>query len=279
MDCYEYEIIHTSENPILKNVDVSIVLAMKGTNRFVRDPFILNLTKTTIIQWNIGFKNCKKHSSIKKTWEDINHAYETAFIYSKKYENVIIFEDDSIVINKDLCIYKKIDEFIGNENFYKNMSILSLGSWALFSTYNNDFLKAYGNVGAVQAVIYSQKSRINLLTQLNIKGYSFGHIDASFIANLDNKFTYKYPLIVQLLPESENSETWFLELHPVLSRFLRFLVKNIFKILNLSIKPDGWHVIYFFCKDIGRITIYLLILSTLLLFYNKTNIKLPLINI
>ena len=65
MDCYEYEIIHTSENPILKNVDVSIVLAMKGTNRFVRDPFILNLTKTTIIQWNTGFKKCKKHSSIK----------------------------------------------------------------------------------------------------------------------------------------------------------------------------------------------------------------------
>ena len=91
MTCYEYEIIHTSENPILKNVDVSIVLAMKGTNRFIRDPFILNLAKTTIIQWNVGFKKCKKHSSIKKSHSDLNHAYETAFNYLKKYNNVIVF--------------------------------------------------------------------------------------------------------------------------------------------------------------------------------------------
>jgi len=275
MDCYEYEIIHTSENPILKNVDLSIVLAMKGTNRFVRDPFILNLTKTTVIQWNAGFKKCKKHSSIKNTTGDIVHAYETALNYSKKYDNVIIFEDDAIVMNKDLCIYNKIDEFIGNENFNRNESVFSFGSIGTFLTYNNDFLKAKRNYkfGFAQAIIYSRESRNNLLTQLNNKGYNFGHIDENFIGKLDNKFTYKYPLIVQTFPETENSETWFSELHPVLGILARFYWKNVYKILNLHIKPDGWNFLYFIpCSNIGRITIYLLILLIILLFYNKTNI-------
>ena len=275
MDCYEYEIIHTSENPILKNVDLSIVLAMKGTNRFVRDPFILNLSKTTIIQWNVGFKKCKKHSSIKNTPHDLVHAYETALNYSKKYDNVIIFEDDAIVINKDLDIYKNIDKFIGNKNFDRNECILTFGSMSRFLTYDNDFLKAERNssFGASQAVIYSRESRNNLLTQLNNKGYDFGHIDQGYLSQLDNIFTYKYPLIVQTWPETENSETWFSELHPVLATLARFFVKTFYKILNLHIKPDGWNFLYFIpCSDIGRITIYLLILLIILLFYNKTNI-------
>ena len=275
MDCYEYEIIHTSENPILKNVDLSIVLAMKGTNRFVRDPFILNLSKTTIIQWNVGFKKCKKHSSIKNTPHDLVHAYETALNYSKKYDNVIIFEDDAIVINKDLDIYKKIDKFIGNKNFYKNESVFSFGSVGRFLTYDNDFLKAERNYmfGFTQAVIYSRESRNNLLTQLNNKGYDFGHIDQGYLSQLDNIFTYKYPLIVQTWPETENSETWFSELHPVLATLARFFVKTFYKILNLHIKPDGWNFLYFIpCSDIGRITIYLLILLIILLFYNKIHL-------
>ena len=270
MKCYEYEIIHTSENPILKNVDVSIVLAMKGTNRFIRDPFILNLAKTTIIQWNSGFKKCKKHSSIKKSCDDINHAYETAFIYSKKYGNVIIFEDDAIVINKDLCIYEKIDKFIGNENFYINEAILTFGSIGKFTTYNNDFLKAPGGVTAAQAVLYSNKARNILLSWINNKGYNFGHIDLSFIFKLDNIFTYKYPLIVQIIPESENSKTWYS--NDIIGKIKTFISFFLVKMVNLHIKPDGWHCIYFINSDIGRITWCLIILLIILLFYNKTNI-------
>ena len=264
MKCYEYEIIHTSENPILKNVDVSIVLAMKGTNRFIRDPFILNLSRKTIIQWNSGFKKCKKHSSIKKTCEDLNHAYETAFIYSKKYGNVIIFEDDAIVINKDLDIYKKIDKFIENENFNKNESILTFGSIARFKTYNNDFLKANGECTVSHGICYSNKARTILLSWINNKGY-FGHIDSTFISKLDNIFTYKYPLIVQLIQESENSKTWWdPTLNGIINKFTYFF---FIKMLKLDIKPDGWHYMYFINSDIGKVSICLIILLIILLFY------------
>jgi hypothetical protein len=275
MDCYEYEIIHTSENPILKNVDVSIVLAMKGTNRFVRDPFILNLSKTTIIQWNVGFKKCKKHSSVKKSCDDITHAYETAFIYSKKYDNVIIFEDDAIVINKELCIYKKIDKFIGNENFDRNECILTFGSVSKFKTYDNDFLKADVSLLALRAahaIVYSNKSRTNFLTQVNNKGYNY-EIDGDFISNLGNIFTYKYPLITQIFPSTENSNTWFLYFDPITNWIMKNIVSFFIKLLGLHVKPDGWHCIYFLFSDIGGIAINLIFLLIILLFYNKTNIK------
>jgi hypothetical protein len=272
MECYEYEIIHTTENPILKNVDVSIVLAMKGTNRFVRDPFILNLTKTTIIQWNAGFKNCKKHSSIKKSCGDLVHAYETAFNYLKKYDNVIIFEDDAIVINKELCIYKKIDKFIGNESFHINEAILSFGSSGRSKTYNNDFLKIYGKILSAQGIIYSRSSRNNLLSQINNKGYNSGQseltsIDGEFISILDNKFIYKSPLIVQTFPETENFKNWFTpDINGIILKYMSLL---FYKLVELDIKPDAWHFIYFINSDIGRMTVYLLILIIILFFYNK----------
>jgi hypothetical protein len=276
MNCYEYEIIHTSENPILKNVDLSIVLAMKGTNRFVRDPFILNLAKTTIIQWNAGFKKCKKHSSIKKAPHDIIHAYETALNYSKNYDNVIIFEDDAIVMNKDLCIYKKIDKFIGNENFDKNGSVLTFGSVSKFKTYDNDFLKADLSLIAlrvVHAVLYSNKSRTNFLAQINKDGYTSKDSDKDFITNLGNIFTYKYPLIVQTFPETENSDNWFSYLDPITKTIIKTILFFFIKLLGLHINTGGWHYIYFLFSDIGGIAINLIFLLIILLFYNKTNIK------
>ena len=109
------------------------------------------------------------------------------------------------------------------------------------------------------------------LTQINNKSY-FGQIDSTFISKLDNIFTYKYPLIVQILNHTENSESWYSEYNPVLASSLRFITKILFKILNLQNKPDGWYFLYFMFSDNGRITIYLLILLILLLFYNKTNI-------
>ena len=51
MECYYYKIIHETTNPILKNVDITIILMMENSNRFNYDPFLLNLTKKTVIQY------------------------------------------------------------------------------------------------------------------------------------------------------------------------------------------------------------------------------------
>ena len=137
MSCYYYKTINETKEPLFKNVDVVLILTMEGSNRFKEDPFLLSLTKKTIIQYNKGYKNCKKPDSIKNSAHDINHAYYTAFEYLKEYNNVIVLEDDVIVINKDLIVYEKIDNLIKNENF----NIFSFGSTGFFSKYNNDFYK------------------------------------------------------------------------------------------------------------------------------------------
>ena len=46
--CYSYENIAESQNPLFKNVDLTIVLTMEDSNRFKKDPLLLNLTKKTI---------------------------------------------------------------------------------------------------------------------------------------------------------------------------------------------------------------------------------------
>ena len=90
MDYYSYKVINNSETPIFKNVDVVLILAMEGSNRFKEDPFLLNLAKKTLIQYNKGFRNCNKPPTIISCKQDVVHAYYTAFEYLKEYNNVIM---------------------------------------------------------------------------------------------------------------------------------------------------------------------------------------------
>jgi hypothetical protein len=139
MTCYSYKILNTTTTPIFKNVDIVLILTMEGNNRFKNDPFLLNLAKKTIIQYNKGFRKCNKPSIITSSKEDIIHAYYNAFNYLKEYNNVIILEDDALVINKDTLIYDKIDKFINTQDF----DIFTFGSLGLFSNYNKDFFKIH----------------------------------------------------------------------------------------------------------------------------------------
>jgi hypothetical protein len=270
MPCYEYEIIHRTETPTL-NVDLAIILAMKGTNRFIRDPFVLNLSKITIIQWNHGFKKCKKPDAVNKASKDILHAYMTAWNYSKKYNNVIIFEDDAQIINKDITVYNKINKFISCEKFIKNKSIFTFGSITSWITCNNDFLKKKFDSGfsMIQAVVYSKKSREFLLLEAINKGYNLGQVDAQLLGLLDNTFSYKYPLIVQIWPDSDNMADWFNSYNPVIRPVMEFCVRNSIKTLHLDTKPDNWSFIYFIYSEFGLIFIGIIILLLLLLFYKN----------
>jgi len=255
MTCYYYKIINETKEPLLKNVDVVLILTMEGSNRFNEDPFLLSLAKKTIIQYNKGYKNCKKPDIIKNSANDIIHAYYSAFEYLKEYNNVIVLEDDAIVINKDLIVYEKIDNFIKNENF----NIFTFGSIGLFSKYNNDFYKIFSNYCYSQANIYSKESR-KLLTNNIIKtNFNNGQMDGDYISKLNNIYTFKYPLIVQLLPETENMVNWGSYLWVLFSKF-------IIKLLRLDVDTNGWYIYYFIFKNYIIILLSLLILFLIILF-------------
>jgi hypothetical protein len=266
MDCYSYKVINNSSTPILKNVDVVLILAMEGSTRFNEDPFLLNLAKKTIIQYNKGFRKCNKPSTIKTPKEDIVHAYYSAFDYLKEYNNVIILEDDAQVVNKDTLIYEKIDAFVATTDF----DIFTFGSFGLFSKYNEDFLKIDRYFfGSLQAVIYSRNTRTKLIEDISSSNFNKGHMDITYIGALTKKFTYKYPLIIQLFPKTENKNSWFTNV------FLLYIINFLLALLKLDKKIDSWFLLYFiFTNYILIIKILLLIIFGTMFYFNINKVKL-----
>jgi len=247
MTCYSYKILKTTTTPILKNVDVVLILTMEGSNRFKNDPFLLNLAKKTIIQYNKGFKKCNKPSIITNSKEDTTHAYYTAFEYLKEYNNVIILEDDAIVINKNPLIYNKIDKFINTQDF----DIFTFGSTGLFSNYNKDFFKISSFFTASQAIIYSQKARTKLTKNIISSNFK-NQIDIVYVERLNKKFTYKYPLIVQLFPSTENQNLWTDNI------FILYFYKLSISLLQLDTRPDAWYLRYFIFRNYKMILLLII---------------------
>ena len=259
MDCYSYKVINNSETPILKNVDVVLILAMEGSNRFKEDPFLLNLAKQTLIQYNKGFKKCNKPSTIISSKQDIVHAYYTAFEYLKEYNNVIILEDDAQVINKDPLIYDKIDNFIATTNF----NIFTFGSFGLLSKYNEDFYKFDKYfIWMAQAIIYSREARSKLIEDISSSNFNKGPMDAIYIHQLDRKFSYKYPLIVQLFPNTENQNTWTTNI------FRLYIIKLTILLLKLDTHTESWVLLYFIFRNyISIITLVIILILIISIHY------------
>jgi hypothetical protein len=255
MTCYSYKILNITTTPIFKNVDVVLILTMEGSNRFKNDPFLLNLAKKTIIQYNKGFRDCIKPSTIISSREDIVHAYYTAFEYLKEYNNVIILEDDAIVINKNPLIYDKIDKFINTQDF----DIFTFGSIGQFSNYIEDFFKISSFFGASQAIIYSQKARNKIIKYISLNDFNKGQIDTKYIIHLDKKFTYKYPLIVQLFQNTENQNLWSDNI------FILYFIKFIIALLRLDTYPDSWYLVYFYYRNLKIIRIIRIILLLIII--------------
>jgi len=274
MDCYSYKVINNCEAPLLKNVDVVLILAMEDSTRFKEDPFLLNLTKQTIIQYNKGFKKYNKPSTIISGKQDVVHAYYTAFEYLKEYNNVIILEDDALVVNKDTLIYEKIDAFIATTNF----DIFTFGSFGLTSKYNEDFFKfdkSPFNLSKLsytcsQANIYSYNTRTKLIEDISSSNFNRGSIDMCYIADLDKIFTYKYPLIVQLFPATEHQKTWTNNI------FILTILRLGIALVRLDTKTDCWVLLYFICRNyISIITLIIIIIIIISIhYYNIYKMKL-----
>jgi hypothetical protein len=230
---------------------------MEGSNRFKKDPFLLNLAKKTIIQYNKGFRKCDKPLTIKTSREDIVHAYYAAFDYLKKYNNVIILEDDAIVINKDTLIYDKIDKFIDTQDF----NIFTFGSSGLFSNYNEDFLKITSFHAHLQAIIYSQKARNELAKDISSSNFNKGHMDTIYVGDLDKIFTYKYPLIVQLLPNTENQNLWKDNI------FELYIIKFMIAVLKLDTSTESWVLLYFIFRNYKIISLLIFLIIISIVFY------------
>lgn len=248
MDCYSYKIINETNNPIFKNVDATIILMMEKSTRFKYDSFLLNLSKTTIIQYNKGCKKCNK-PGISNSSEDIIHAYFTAFNYSNDLGNVLIIEEDAEILNRDMKHYRIIDDYLGSK-----FNALSFGTNGVFKNINKNFYTVDIAHGA-QAQVFSKNFR-NILKD-KIKNNNFkGEIDSTYLCN--NAVTvYNFPLIVQKFPETENFNNWSGN---------KFLNKMGIKTIGLDTSLNGWYIVHLISKLRGLSTYFMILFLFLVLF-------------
>lgn len=228
---YTFKLIHKTDDPYLKNVDLAIVLTMENSSRTFDDPVLLNLARYTYLQINKGYKNCNK-PGVNNPAQDLQHAFKNAMKNTFEYDNVIIFEDDAKFNNK-----YSIDEFTNIDNFIKTerFDIYSFGCISVNIPTISDHKFIFSSLGASHAIIYSKPARNNLLY---IDG---NHIDTDIITKLTHKYKYKYPLICQTFPDTESKKDWG-------NNTENFIFTNFINILsgNKQIEPF-WCSIYFLC--------------------------------
>lgn len=242
MDCYYYKVIHETENPIIKNIDVAIVLMMENSHRFKEDPFLLNLAKKTIVQYNKGFRSCKKPGFIDTTSKDLVHAYCAAFQYTVDYNNVLILEDDAEILYYTKSHYELVDKYISGK-----FKIFSFANYGKFTKIDENFYKSSIICGSHSQII-SKSHRRYLMEKIKQNNF-MGHIDRDYFG--DDVVVYKYPLIVQLFTHTENRKNW--DTNKTLSDF-------VIKLFELDTNKSGWEIVYLFSKlqGVASFNIFLL---------------------
>tara|TARA_B100001564_G_scaffold359205_1_gene380106 strand:+ start:3491 stop:4366 length:876 start_codon:yes stop_codon:yes gene_type:complete len=242
-DCYNYITINETNNPVIPSSDVTLILMMEGSERFKYDPFIMSLSKKTIIQYNKGYKNCVKDEEVTATTSDITHAYYTAFYYLREYNNVIILEEDAEMYSKDLADYALVNNFIENEEF----SLFSFGSIGTYIEYKPGVFKDIYSVteyASAQSNIFSKKGRQKLYKTIGENKFQ-GDIDTDYITKLDKLYSYKYPLIVQLMPLTENKSNWG-QNHGIVVKIGCSFLNLFIMIFKLDKDTTGWKHIYIY---------------------------------
>tara|TARA_B000000557_G_C20651235_1_gene390663 strand:- start:77 stop:760 length:684 start_codon:yes stop_codon:yes gene_type:complete len=226
---------------------------MENSTRFKYDPFILNLSKKTVIQYNKGFKACKKSAFITKSNEDINHAYYTAFDYTRNYNNVIFLEEDAEVLYYDRSHYDIVDKYISG-----NFRIFTFGSNGIFTKIDDNFY-SIDMMRAAHAQVISKTERLDIIN--NMKNNKFnGEVDVTYFNG--RSVTYKYPLIVQLHPETENFNNWSGN---------KYINKLGIMLTGVDNDKSGWDIIYLSSKIRGNFNLILFVLIVIILFYFYVN--------
>lgn len=205
-NCY-YKKYIKHENGIFEDmVNAVFILLMENSKReenVLKQLNKYNLHSNIFIQYNKGFRLCKKKLKEQKTMYDLVDAYKQIFFYSKQknYKNILILEDDFIITEniKKKDYIKSIKKLIDKDNYH----IINLGGFSgLDFKYDKYIDRTYCSWGA-QAIIYN-KSYYNKFLNYNIKVAD----QLLYSINTLKKYNTNIPIIIQPCPETENSKNW-----------------------------------------------------------------------
>lgn len=245
--CYNIQHIHFKEC-LFENVDATYVLIMENSKYEDIVKKQLQHYKPTYnvhIQYNEGFKKCDKYynnnKKIGKTYQDLTHAYITAFNDAKKngYKHILILEEDFIFSNE---IRKQ--RHIDNINAFlpkmrKNKYILSLGCAPVITIKHSQCIrKCFLSLGT-HAMIYPDTLYNDIINDSN----AIDDIDIYF--NTKKKYMYYKPLAYQVYNETENRANWGEQFGYLAKLISAFVTTVVLSFLNMDKKEEpGTSILY-----------------------------------
>lgn len=267
--CYHFEKLEF-ENYYYKNIDATYIITMTNSKRVNNARETIKkyrLSPITYIVHNDGFKKCNKILYKKTTMYDIIDAYGHIFkdAYLKKYNNIVILEDDYI-FHPDIIKNNVIDDINNFLVDHKNESyIYLLGTLPLLRVPNFSDNSHYRILFflTVHASIYSKKLIEEMVQRYNKINK---HIDVYFSISF-KKYCYKYPLAFQQLSETENQSQW------IKTKMFNDILVSMVKGLNLDKDPeDGFRYSYHLSVLIFYLIIFYILLFFLTLFFLSKNV-------
>lgn len=210
--CYEY-IIYGDEkydrNFLLPSLKATYILTLEVSDRLTQERLkhLRTFCRTTIVQVNTKHKTgCVKPSCTKRANHDIVHAHRQACHHAEKRYgetgNILILEDDAIVRDDaNEREFDSIDSFISLSKF----DVYSLGSVGMHFPFQTPDHIRLVNICFSQAIVWSPSARKKILS---CDVCSIKHVDGHFLSYLRLKYTWRRPLVLQLLTATENSKEW-----------------------------------------------------------------------
>jgi sulfur transfer complex TusBCD TusB component (DsrH family) len=248
-NCYNFEQYKYKKGIFDSFIDATYILTLVGSDRIENINKQLEYvipTKNVFIVLNKGYKKCDKVLYKQNSVYDIVDANKNALEHSLKnnFNNILILEDDFIFSEKlkDKNIINDIKLFINNNKnkvFYYNLGTYPILFYPNINLFNNIYRGIYCPLA--HANIYN-KNCVNEIFK-NIKNIKLSW-DEYLVENYINYF-YKYPLIYQIFPETENKKLWFSK--KLKNSFFKYIDDLRIKILNLDKEPQpGFNIMYTF---------------------------------
>lgn len=276
--CYKFKHYKYKEGILDSFIDATYILTLIGSDRINninRQLEYLVPTKNVFIVLNKGYKKCNKVLHKQLSIYDIIDANANTFEHSFKnnFNNILILEDDFIFSEKlkDKNIINDIETFFHNNQnkvFYYNLGSFPLLFYPNINLFNNTYHSIFSLLG--HANIYNKKSRIEIFKNINNINL---HWDLYLTLNYNNYF-YKYPLIYQTFPETENKQHWLSEnKYSFFENSLKYIDDLRIKYLKLDKQPQpGFNIMYIIFFIINY-AIWILLIILLIYFINYIFIK------
>tara|TARA_B110000305_G_scaffold184979_1_gene205716 strand:- start:5763 stop:6476 length:714 start_codon:yes stop_codon:yes gene_type:complete len=166
------------------------------------------ITTKAVIQYNKGYKQCKKNLRVNKPNYDLEDALKNVFKHAldQGYSRIMVLEDDCEFDERirDPAVVNNLRTFLNERDpeIYNLGTTISIPSPIDVLLHNNHQRLLFTT--CAHAVIYNKKYMENALT----REFMSGHTDFE-MNRIWSKYTYMYPLAYQKITETENAkEGW-----------------------------------------------------------------------